>query len=73
MLGAWYVLFTKNSANLYSTLIIKFAVRTYVMLHYSSVTTSSRLVGILSANSTKEPKIRNSKSSSENCSEESID
>lgn len=67
------MLFAKNSANFYSTLTIKFVVRTYVMLHYSSVTTSSRLVGILSANSTKEPKIRNSKSSSENCSEESID
>lgn len=71
--GSMVRVFRKNSVNLYSTLTIKLAVRIYVMLHYNSVTTSSRLVGVLSANSTKEPKIRNSKSSSENCFEESID
>lgn len=51
---------------------ITFATRIYAMLHCSLAITSSKLVGTLSANSTKEPKIRNSKSSSESCFEEFI-
>lgn len=46
-------------ANSSSTLIFTSAVRTYASLHYSLVIKPSRLVEILSASSTKEPKIKN--------------